>query len=124
LCGPRIGQTDPILVILPEWLDKIYNEEKDWEIRNRPCKKHCGGKLWLAASESKAVSGHAVVKAWHGPLTEEEWAANRSRHRVEGPRMCGDSTYAWELTCVTREPVDIPIVRKKGSIGIQLGPGM
>ena len=124
MCGPRIGQTDPILVILPEWLHKIYNDGKDWEIRSKPCKKHCGRKAWLAASGSKAVSGHAVVKAWHGPLTEEEWAANRSRHLVEGPRMYGNKTYAWELSSIAREPADIPIVRKVGAIGVQLGPGM
>ena len=119
----RIGKTDPILVILPEWLRKIYNGEKKWEIRSKPCKKHCGSKHWFAASRSSAVSGHAIVRQWHGPLTKEQWASNRSLHCVDGPRMYGDRTYAWELIEVTREPFDIPIVRKAGSVDVQLGPG-
>jgi len=38
--------------------------------------------------------------------------------------MYGNKTYAWELSSIAREPTDIPIVRKVGAIGIQLGPGM
>jgi hypothetical protein len=118
----RISPDDRILILLSEWLEQLLDKTKDLEIRGKPCPSKVGTYIWLAASESSQVTGRAYVKACHGPLSVPEWEALRSRHRVSGERFYGDHTFAYELEEVQRvQP--IPILRKRGSVGWQIGDG-
>ena len=117
----RIGDDDPILCILPEYLEKILEGDKDLEIRDKPSHKHKGRRIWLAGSGTKTVYGHTILSYSMGPLSEDQWSELRERHHVQGPRMYGPKTYAHVLRDVCR--VDpIPIERKWGCIGFQTGP--
>ena len=90
-------------------------------MRHRRCVKHVGRRVWLAASGTSTVYGHAVLAESIGPLSEDTWSAMRARHHVHGPRMYGGSTHAYVLRHVSRcEP--LPIQRKAGAMGFQTGP--
>ena len=72
-------------------------------------------------SGTKKVYARATVAGWCGPLSALEWHKLRGQHLVKGPRLYCASTYAWQLVNVTRtRPTHIE--RKKGAIGIQIGP--
>jgi hypothetical protein len=117
----RIGNHEPIAVILPDPLKRILDGTKRWEIRSRPLRKHIGKRLWLAQSGSSTVYGHSKLVDSIGPLSPDTWSAKRTQHQVDGERMYGDHTHAWVLHDVCRcDP--LLIQRKAGAIQIQLGP--
>ena len=120
--GCIIKDDDSILMIRPEWLREILNG-KTYEIRGKPCPAKIGKQIFLAASESSSVSATAVVLACHGPLSKVQWEESRKYHRVPGPRLYGECTYAWELKDVKSISPSILIKRKRGSVDWQTGPG-
>ena len=122
VCHRRITDSDSILMTDPIWIDRIING-KDWEIRAVPCWDKVGKSIFLAGNGTKAVSARAVVVACHGPLTEDQWRAARSRHMVKGPRRYGARTFAWELTSIERIHPPIKIKRTRGAQIWQTGPG-
>ena len=109
-------------MIQPKWLREILSG-KTYEIRGKPCLAKIGKKIFLAASESKSVSASAVICACHGPLSDAQWAESREYHRVSGPCLYGEHTYAWELADVKSISPSLRIRRKRGSIDWQTGPG-
>lgn len=120
----KISDSDSILIIKPEWLNKILDGEKDLEIRRQPCTSKKGKRIWLAASGASEVWGSAVVKDCLGPLSTTQWDHLRLRHRVAGERVYGSCTYAYELVDVQKLEHAIRIQRKRGSIGFQTGSGL
>ena len=121
VCG-RIGPLDSILIIRPEWLNRILSGEKTWEIRDKGCQSKIGRWIWLSASESSTVTGRAqVVDSRH--LSAEEWEATRLQHCVPGPRFYGDRTHAWCLQGVRTTTAPLPFERKPGAVVWQTGPG-
>ena len=120
-CCSRIGDQDPILVILIEWLELILSGKKSIEIRGEGCPSKVGKQIWLCASGSGTVTGKAYVVDQR-MLSKGEWEDLRSQHLVSGDRPYGDCTHAWILAGVQRIPA-IPIRRKQGSVIWQKGPG-
>ena len=117
-----IGPLDSILIIRPEWLNRILSGEKTWEIRSTACRK-VGEWIWLSASQSSTVTGRAqVVDSRH--LSVEEWEATRLQHCVPGPRFYGDRTHAWCLQGVRTTTAPLPFERKRGAVKWQTGPGL
>ena len=102
------------------WLQKIFNNEKYYEIRGTPGHNVLGTRIFLCQSGTKTVYGHAYVAAVLGPLDDSEWERLRPGHLVEGPPMYA-STYAWHLADVKRLQHPVLIKRKRGSVGIQVG---
>lgn len=115
----RIGPTDRILIVQEEWLNKIFSGEKTIEIRNF---FNAFGRVYLCQSGTKKVFGYAEVVRVDGPLSDLEWENLRDGHGVPGGRRYGDNTYAWHLRDVTRLKCPVPIQRKPGSVGTQIGP--
>ena len=118
----RIGDKDPILVIVPEWCNLILDHEKTMEIRSIPCTDKVGKEIWLAMSGTSKVYGRARVKACHGPMSKSQWELFRPLHLVPGKRFYGARTHGWELVDV-RRCAPKPIVRKNGAVIFQIGPG-
>ena len=116
-----IGHKDPILIIKPEWLERILSGEKTLEIRDQGCPSKVGRQIWLCASESGEVTGKAIVVGQR-KLSNDEWESMRPQHLVQGIRSYGGRTHGWMLAEVQRIPA-IPIRRKQGAVIWQTGPG-
>lgn len=69
-----------ILIIKPFWADKIFNENKLWEIRGSNTSKR--GKIAIAKSGTSRAFGTAELID-SIPLTKELWEANKNNHQVE-----------------------------------------
>ena len=76
------------------WLQKIFNNEKNYEIRGTAGHTVLGNRIFLCQSGTKTVYGYAYVAAVLGPLDASEWEKLRPGHLVQGPRMYA-TTYAW-----------------------------
>ena len=108
-------------MLLEEWLEKILNGEKTIEIVHESAGHLVGKKIFLCMSGSFKVYGTAIVQSSKLIETASQWDELRPMHCVPGPRMYRHS-HAWNLTSVQRI-TPIPIMRKRGSIRIQKGPG-
>ena len=117
----------PVLIIKPEWLELILAGEKRWEIRGARQRKHVGRTVYLAASESAAISGRAELVACHGPLSKSEWEKSYELHRVPSGELAhpshrcdvrpyGIRTYAWEFGSVQRAQHPISFTRNEAVI--------
>ena len=119
--GCRIPSDASILIVKPEWLDKIFDEDKDMEVRGSPCDSKIGKLIYFCPSGASAVTGTARIVECLGPLSQFLWDELRPRHKVPGPRTYGDKTYAWVLSQVQRMPPK-PI-KRNASVIWQTGPG-
>ena len=117
----RIGEHDSILIILGCWLELILAGKKTLEIRGKMCRKQVGKTIWLCASGTGLVMGKARVTDAY-PLSERKWEATRHLHLVPGKRLYGAKTHAWAFEDV-QHVAPVAIVRKRGSIDLQTGPG-
>ena len=117
----RIPIDGVIIMIKPKWLALILAGVKTLEIRPVPCRQYIGRTIYLCESGSKQVHATARLADVSDELSEQAWISLRAAHQVPGNRMY-KKTYAWSLADV--KPCDpfIPIARKQGSVGIQIGP--
>ena len=117
----------PVLIIKPEWLEKILAGEKRWEIRGRRDIQHVGQVVYLAGSGTAAISGRAMLLGCHGPLSKGEWTDSFELHRVPSGELVhpshrcdvrpyGINTYAWELDSVQRAQHPISFTRNAAVI--------
>ena len=87
----------PTLMIKPEWLQKILEGTKTWEIRGSTSKK-AGQVIYLACCGTATIYARVKFEACHGPLTQNEWDANVGRHCVmQHTRPYGAHTYAYQF---------------------------
>ena len=116
------GRLVTLLVIKREWLKMILDGNKTWEIRSRACHTNVGKMLYLAESGSASswIKGRVMFVACHGPLTQEEWDSNQSRHCVKSAsRYYGSHTYAYEFGSVEVASHPVSFERKKGAVIFQ-----
>ena len=119
----RILQDERIFILKKKWLDLILARIKFYEIRDKPLKDLIGKRIYLCESATSTVYGYACVDDSIGPLdTKEKWDALRDGHRVPGGALYKQS-YALKLSGATRMKSPVRIWRKRGSVGIQVGPG-
>ena len=99
MCGrtPLREEIISVLIIQPEWLQKILEGIKTWEIRGSKSKK-AGQVIYLAGSGTSTIYARVKFEACHGPLTQNEWDANVRRHCVMmHTRAYGAHTYAYQF---------------------------
>ena len=115
--------TSPILIIKLEWMQKIFNDGKNLEIRSWSCKPPC--RIWLCGSgTSGLVFGWVDIEEVIGPLTEDDWRELRPLHQVRSTkRLFGERTMGWKLGARCEFPTPLQIVRN-GARGIQYGTGL
>lgn len=108
-----------ILIIKPYWADKIFCENKLWEIRGNNTKKR--GKIAIAKSGTGCVFG-TVNLIDSIPLTKEIWETNEKNHQVDIPweelLKRYKKPYAWifEYGSVTKYQVPVPYTHPKGAV--------
>lgn len=119
--------TSPILIIKLEWMQSIFNDGKNLEIRNWSCKafESFPCRIWLCGSgTSGLVFGWVDVEEVIGPLTEDEWRELRPLHQVPSTkRLFGERTLGWRLGARGEFPTPLQVVRS-GARGIQYGTGL
>lgn len=84
------------LIIKPYWLDKIFNEDKIWEIRGNNTKIR--GTIYLIASGTKTIVGKCeLIDSIY--LDEKEYILNIDKHKIniEKIKYPYKKTYAWVL---------------------------
>lgn len=69
-----------ILIVKPHWADRIFDNNKLWEIRG--CNTSKRGRIAIAKSGTGCVYG-TVNLIDSVPLTKELWEANEKCHQVE-----------------------------------------
>jgi hypothetical protein len=90
-------------------MDKILQGEKTIEVRGKGTEHR--GVTWVSPSGSRFIAGSFDLVACEGPLSKAEWEELRPYHRVQGPRLYGESTYAWMLSNATRARYCVPCAR-------------
>ena len=69
-----------ILIIKPKWVEKIFCNNKIWEIRGSNTKKR--GKIGISISGTSCIYGTAnIVDSIE--LTETLWNLNKDKHQVD-----------------------------------------
>jgi hypothetical protein len=102
-----------ILVVKEPWIDLILDKKKTMEIRGKRCNKR--GIIYLAKSQTKHIFGSVDIVDCKGPMTDEEFASERTKHLCDGAPPY-KKTYGWCL----RNPVlfdkPVPYVHPAGAI--------
>jgi len=106
-----------ILLIKPYWTDKIFLNDKCWEIRGSNTKKR--GIIGIAKSGTGQVFG--TVRLFDSiSLTKELWECNRDKHQVELSweelLKIYKYPYAWVLTEKNQYAEPIPYNHPQGAV--------
>ena len=96
--------------------------EKIYEIRSFSGSSFIGKRIFLGVSGTSKVFGSVEVEGSIGPLGANDWAMLRPGHRVKGPPLYRKA-HAWKLAHAKCLAHPLRIQRKKGSVGLQVGPG-
>ena len=106
-----------ILIIKSYWADKIFDENKLWEIRG--CNTSKRGKIAIAKSGTGCVFG-TVNLINSIPLTKKLWETNEKNHQVdiswEELLLRYKKPYAWIFECVEKYQTPIPYTHPKGAV--------
>lgn len=104
------------LVIKDPWISYILDGRKKWEIRSS--KSNIRGEIGLIRSGSGLIVGSAALIDCIGPLSDEEFLANKSKHMVNSLSQVGNykSVYAWVLSNVKKFDNPIPYNHPQGAI--------
>ena len=112
----RSARKYSVLVIKPEWAQRIITGDKIWEIRSGRTEK-VGQRIGISMSGSSSVCAWATLKECHGPLTEGEWRATRDYHRcTQEARPYGKRTCAWEMRDIVVQIPPLRFTRKRGAV--------
>lgn len=101
------------LIIKKEWLDKIFEHGKVWEMRSTNTKIR--GKIQLIESKSGTIVGECELVDSH-KLSEEEKKDAIDKHQVEDTTLLDKWCYAWHLKNAIRYDKPIPYTHPKGAV--------
>jgi hypothetical protein len=103
------------LIIRKEWLDKIFNDGKIWEMRSSAC--HHRGKIYLIESGTKfgTIVGEAeITGSWK--IEPCEFSCTKEFHHVDDLSLLNKWCHAWVLNNVVEYDTPIHYERKKGQV--------
>lgn len=101
------------LIIKKNWLDKIFNEGKTWEMRATKTKVR--GNILLIESGSGMIVGEAcLVGCSHIPIKPNNKYFDK--HKVEDTELLKKWKYAWVLSEAIRYKVPIPYKHQQGAV--------
>lgn len=107
------GQSPQGLIIKKEWLEKIFNEGKIWEMRTTCTKKR--GKIYLIESGSKTIVGECeIVDSFK--LNQKMKKENIKKHGVRDISLLDKWDSAWVLSNVVKYDSPIPYTHPKGAV--------
>ena len=82
------------LVIKEFWLNKSFDEEKDWELRGSKTSKR--GKILLIQSGSGMIMGECNLIACM-ELDAADFTNSKNHHKIQTKELPYEKTYAWVL---------------------------
>jgi hypothetical protein len=102
------------LIIRKEWLDRIFDDGKIWEMRSR-VNRYQG---WIALIEagSGLIVGQAFIHASLSPCDEKTLHAGKSFHQVDDFSLLKKWCYPWQLSMAERYHKPIPYKHPKGAV--------
>lgn len=101
------------LIIKQPWIDLIFDEHKDYELRSR--NTWMRGRIALIRQGSGFIDGSATLVDCVGPLTDDELDALYNRHKVPSGHY-GKWRYAWVLKDAKRYDKPIPYNHPQGAV--------
>ena len=104
---------DRALIIKKEWLDKIFDDGKVWEMRSTRTKVR--GKIALIESGSGLIVGEAnLMYCSDKPISNHP--SQFKYHQVEDAELLKKWKYAWGLSCAKRYEKPIPYNHPQGAV--------
>jgi hypothetical protein len=101
------------LIIKKEWLDKIFDEGKTWEMRSM--RTNVRGKIGLIESGTGLIIGEAILVACsHNPIPADD--RYFEHHKVSDVELLKKWKYAWCLLDAKRFDEPIPYKHPKGAV--------
>lgn len=101
------------LIIKKEWLDRIFDKGKTWEMRSSLTKIR--GRIKLIESGSGMIIGEATLADCFRP-TNFARCACKSKHQIEDSMLFKRWSYAWVLEDVKRYDKPIPYKHPQGAV--------
>ena len=102
------------LIIKKEWLDKIFDEGKIWEMRSTKTKIR--GNILLIESGSGTVVGEAELLDCLPPIDIHNTNLFFDRHQVGDIRLLQKWKYPWVLNVAKRYKTPVPYNHPKGAV--------
>lgn len=101
------------LIIKKEWLDKIFDEGKIWEMRSK--RTYIRGRILLIESGSGHIMGEAIlIGCPSSPIPIGIY--HFDKHKVEDVELLKKWCYPWILSDVKRYENPIPYKHPKGAV--------
>lgn len=103
------------LIIKPYWIEKIFNENKLWEIRGNNTKIR--GEIFLIASGTKMIVGKCeLIDSIY--LDEVSYKLNQDKHKIDTEKIKYPykKTYAWVLKNPVIFEKPIPYAHPQGAV--------
>ncbi|KJZ03295.1 ASCH domain-containing protein [Pseudoalteromonas piscicida] len=100
-------------MIKSEWLDKIFNSGKCWEMRSRPTKIR--GKIKLINSGTGLIVGECYLTTCH-KLAYEGADRQFDYHQVSKLDLLEKWCWAWHLAKVKKYDKPIPYSQPQGAV--------
>lgn len=101
------------LIIRKEWLGKIFNHGKHWEMRSTQTKAR--GLIKLIESGSGLVVGECVITGCH-KVSEDLAQKSFECHQVEDITLLKKWCYAWRLCDIKKYKKPIPYKHPRGAV--------
>jgi len=101
------------LIVKNEWLDKIFNEGKVWEMRS--FKTKITGRIGLIESGTGLIVGETtIIGCFPNPIPKKESLIRY--HKVEDLKLLDRWKYAWQLKDSKRYDNPIPYNHPQGAV--------
>jgi hypothetical protein len=101
------------LIIKKEWLDKIFNNGKHWEMRSTQTKQR--GVIKLIESGSGHIVGECMIAGSH-KVSKDLARQSFSAHQVEDLSLLEKWCFAWRLCNVKKYDKPIPYKHPQGAV--------
>ena len=101
------------LIIKKEWLDKIFDEGKVWEMRTTRTKNT--GLIHIIESGTGMVVGEVEITGWH-KISDEEKTSAIDKHLVNDSSLLTKWNFAWHLKNAKSYDKPIPYSHKPGAV--------
>lgn len=101
------------LIIKKEWLDRIFDGGKVWEMRSRPT--NITGRIGLIQSGSGLIVGEVTLVGWI-KLDLSTMDACNNLHQIEDIKLLERWPYAWVLEDAKRYENPMPYTHPQGAV--------
>ncbi|MEQ2561253.1 ASCH domain-containing protein [Sutterella wadsworthensis] len=103
------------LIIKEKWLDKIFNENKIWEIRGNNTKIR--GKVYLIQSGSGLIVGECEIID-SIKLSVDDYYKSECYHKIDTEiiKYPYKTTYAWKLSNIKKYQKPLPYQHPRGAV--------